>query len=298
MSWFAVGAAVVTTGAGIYGQKKSASDARKAQRNAKGDIGADINAYLKAYSDALPQLVKDEGKYRKQFQGLNLNEISSFLNGKNGLFAQSGAATDAAGNILNSARLSDLQGQKGAVGATRGLLQQLSPEGRKQVDAAQKQAQAAQLAAQGLTPQERRSAEQSAREGFAARGRVDDNASIFSEALNRDSILASKRQEASQATERAYGMAQSFYTQPGLNLLNQTPQSYQAGQGLLGIGLSSIGSATPQLLNPDAGVNIGAVNRQNQLGAASAAAQTAAYGRASTMNNLGNIFTSYLQYGS
>jgi hypothetical protein len=286
--------AVGTAAYGAYSADKAGDAQKKAMKKAgKSDIGGDINSYIDAYKKSLPGLVDTEKKYRSQFQGLNLDEIGSF---NEGLFGLSKRAGDQSANLLNQSRTKDLKSQTGLADETRGLMQSLSPEAAAQVKAANAEAAAARQRAQGLTGQEERSAQQYAREGSADRGRELDNSSIFSEALNRDSLLAGKRQEANQATNNAFQLGQSFYSQPGLNYLSQTPQSYSAGQGLLGIGLSSIGSATPQLINPDVGVNVGAANRQNQLGAASAAAQSSAAQNSAYLNAGTSIFDSYLKY--
>ena len=297
MAWVAIGVGVATAGAGIYSANKASGDAKDAAKRAgKQDIGSDIRSYVSGYSDSLPDILGLEGKYRKKFQNLNQNEIKSFFSGNNGLFDLAGVSQRQGGNLLGDARQRDTNQMRDQAGNVRGLMRDLSPEAAAQVKAATEQAKLAQQNAQGLTGQEARSAQQFAREASADRGRVMDNSSIFGEAMNRDSLLTAKRQEAAQMTSNAYGMAQSFYQNPGLQQLNQTPQSYQAGQGLLGIGLASIGSSTPQLINPDVGVNIGAANRQNQLGAASAAAQANASRNASYMNAGTSIFDSYMKY--
>jgi hypothetical protein len=56
--------------------------------------------------------------------------------------------------------------------------------------------------------------------------------------MGREDVLARKRAEAAQAGGRSYDAAQGFYTQPGLSLLSQVPQSYQAGQQTLQTALS------------------------------------------------------------
>jgi hypothetical protein len=50
--------------------------------------------------------------------------------------------------------------------------------------------------------------------------------------------MARKRAEAAQAGARSYDAAQGFYTTPGLNLLGQSPLSYQTGQQTLGMALT------------------------------------------------------------
>jgi hypothetical protein len=73
---------------------------------------------------------------------------------------------------------------------------------------------------------------------------------------------------AGEEAMRAYQAAGGFYTQPGLNLLNQTPQSYTAGQQMMGLGLEAIGSGRPQMIDIGTPFNLGAAERQNQFQAA------------------------------
>jgi hypothetical protein len=57
--------------------------------------------------------------------------------------------------------------------------------------------------------------------------------------MGRENVMAAKRAEAAQAGQRAYSQAGEFYTNPGLQALRSAPQSYTAGMGALGIGLTS-----------------------------------------------------------
>jgi len=299
MSWVAVGATVVSAGVGYANSQSQKNAAKKAAKNGQPNIGQDIRDYVGAYGESLPDILGLEGKYRGKFQGINLGEIQSFLQGgkgQMGLLGLSNKTTTRTANQLQRAQKRELRNLKENTGLTRSFLDSLDPQGAAQVRQLGQQATDAQRAATGLTGSEQRSAQQFAREAAGDRGRELDNSAISAEILNRDSILGSKRQEAYQTTNNALAASQAFYQQPGLSQLNRTPQSYQAGQGLLGIGLSSLGSATPQLINPDAGVNIGAANRQNQLGYASAAAQSSAAQNAALYSGLGNAFSSYMQY--
>ena len=126
----------------------------------------------------------------------------------------------------------------GQTGLARGLMEAMSPEQAAVVQGFASEAERARAAAQGVTPQEQRSYEQQSREGFQAAGRLGGNRSIVSEAMGREDVLARKRAEAAQAGGRSYEAAQGFYTQPGLSLLSQVPQSYQAGQQTLGMALA------------------------------------------------------------
>jgi hypothetical protein len=55
------------------------------------------------------------------------------------------------------------------------------------------------------------------------------------------------RSEAGSAATNAYNAAGGFYTTPGLNLLNQTPQSYTAGTNMANIGLNLGQTMTPSI---------------------------------------------------
>ncbi len=295
--WGAVAAAAVAAGASYYSSEQQKKAAEKAQKSGQRDIGFDISQYISGYGKGLPKVLGLEGEYRKQFQDLNLNEAGNFLFGKGqNLNRLSNIANRQASDQIQSSRSRDLRGMKNDAGLTRGLFDSLNPEGAAQVQAATAEAERARLSAQGLTGQEQRSAEQFAREQGLASGRIGDNSTIANGLLNRENILAGKRQEANAASQNAFGMSNQFYSAPGLQQLNQVPQSYQAGRGLLGLGLSSIGSATPQLVNPDVGVNLGAVQGQNQLALAGTQAQIGAQQQQNWMQLAGNLYGTYSKY--
>lgn len=232
------------------------------------DIGGDIQKYVSGYSQALPQVLQFEQQYRPEFMGLNLGDITRFLGGtggQEGLYGLAGQAAQASQQNLQAAREAELAGMTGQAGAVRGLAQALSPEAASAVQAANLEAQRASQSARGLNFQEQRAAQQAARESFGARGMLGSTGSVAAEILNREDMLARKRAEAAQAGNQAYNLASQFYTAPGYATLGSAPLSYQSGLGLLSQGLQSVGSATPQLINPDVGVNLGAAQRQNQL---------------------------------
>lgn len=243
------------------------------------DIGGDIQKYVSGYSQALPQVLQFEQQYRPEFMGLNLGDITSFLQGvggQQGLFGMAGQAAQATQQNLQAAREAELAGMTGQAGAVRGLAQALSPEAAAAVQAANLESQRATQAARGLNFQEQRAAQQSAREAFGARGMLGSTGSVAAEILNREDMLARKRAEAAQAGANAYNLASQFYTAPGYATLGSAPLSYQSGLGLLSSGMQAVGSATPQLINPDVGVNLGAAQRQNVLQAQMANAQAKA----------------------
>lgn len=259
------------------------------------DIGGDIRQYVGAYSEALPQILQFEQQYRPQFQGLNLGDISAFLQGtggQQGLFGLAGTAAQQSQQDLQAARQAELAGMTSQTSAVRGLAQALSPEAAAQVNAATQEAARAYASANQLNPQEQRMAQQSAREAYASRGMLGSNSAVAAEILNRENVLNQKRAMAQQAGQGAFNLAQNFYTQPGYQMFSSAPTSYQTGLGLLSSALGSIGQGTPQLINPDVGVNLGATQRQNVLQASMANQSAKSAYNTGLMNFAGNIFGS------
>ena len=105
-----------------------------------------------------------------------------------------------------------------------------------------------------LSPEEQRAAQQTAREASAASGRIGSTGAIAAEIQNREAAQAARRAEASQSAglasanlfqteaqraalraeaervgQNLFGMAGSFYTSPGLNLLSNAPLGYKIG---------------------------------------------------------------------
>jgi hypothetical protein len=215
------------------------------------NIAKDITKYVKGYGEALPDVLGLEQKYRSQFGDLNLADIAQYQQG------------------LQDIRASDLSGMQSQTGQVRGLIEGISPEAQRMMQLQNMQAERAYASSQGLSPQEQRTADQSARESFGSAGRLGGNYAVASELLNRDSYLTGKRQEATGLIGQAYNTAQNFYN-PAYSLFGSTT----AGS----IGL--LGQSRPQLINPDAGVNIGAAYRKDLLGAQSANAQADASNKA------------------
>jgi hypothetical protein len=258
----------------------------------KADYSKDIGKFVSAYGGALPQVLGFEKQFRPEFQALNLQDISGFLGGvggQQGLFGLSRRATQEAQRQITSARAAELGAMTGQTGLTRGLMEALSPEQAAVVSGFASEAQRAQAAAQGVSPEQQRMYQQAAREGAQAAGRVGGNYAVASEIMGRENMMAQKRAEAAAAGGRAYEAAQGFYTSPGLALLSQQPLSYQAGQGMLGLGMGGMKQGTPGLINPDMGLNLGAAERQNMLQAQAANAQAQASYSSGLFGGLGGL---------
>ena len=258
----------------------------------KANYAQDIGKFVSAYGGALPQVLGFERQFRPEFQALNLQDISGFLGGvggQEGLFGLSRRASEEAQRQLASSREAELGSMAGQAPLTRGVMEGLSPEQAMVVQGFASEAQRAQAAAQGVSPEQQRMYQQQAREAAQASGRVGGNSAIAAEIMGREQMMAQKRAEAAAAGGRAYEAAQGFYTSPGLALLSQQPLSYQTGQGMLGLGLGGMKQGTPGLINPDMGLNLGAAERQNILGASSANAQSSATRNAAMMSAGGAV---------
>jgi len=256
------------------------------------DVEGDIRKYVSGYRKALPDVISSEREYRPQFLGLNLRDLNTFLSGTGdqmGLLGLGRMLQQEATQDLSATREAEFASMMGMAPQFRSFAQALSPEAQAQVEASAAEAARASQAARQLTPQEQRMADQTAREAYASRGRLMGNEAVSSEILNREGIMAQKRAEATQARNAAFGQAQEFYTRPGLVGLGSTPVSYQAGQQQLGMGLGAIGSATPQMINPDVGVNLGMAQRAQQTQANIAGAQAKANWASGIFGALGNI---------
>lgn len=258
----------------------------------KPDLYGDIMGYTSGVSNALPTVLGAEQAYRPQFQGLNLSDISTFLQGTGGQMGTiglQGLATQASAEQIGQARTTDLAQMQGQVGGIRNLLGSLSPEGAQQLGNAQQEAARAYESSRGLTAEENRMATQAARESFGARGMLNSNASVAGEALSREGVMAAKRNEAAMRGTTAFDMGQAFYTGPGMQLLGGVPASYQAGQQQVGLGLNAIGAGTPQLFNMDAALGIGSADRQNQFNAQVAQSQAKAANNAAMWQTGGAV---------
>jgi len=250
------------------------------------DYSKDISKMLAAYQKSMPGILSFEQQYRPEFQRQNLADVSQF---GLGMLEMSPEFTQQTAQQLGAAREAELGQMTGQAGLTRGLMAGLSPEQASAVQQAQQESQRAYAAAQGVTPEQQRMYQQTAREGAQAAGRVGGNYAIASEIMGREDMMARKRAEAAQAGERAYSMAGQFYTQPGLQLLGSQPLSYQVGNQMMGLGLDAIGAGKPQLFDVGSALNLGAANRQNIVNAQAANAQAQASYSSGLFGGLGAL---------
>jgi hypothetical protein len=285
MAAIGIGTAVVGAGASIYGASQAGKGAGPAPAPVnifkmsttgknKGTNLAQRQAtglFKNYYPTAIPLALQTSAKYGPQIMGQMFDQTGQFLGGVNGQpgFQELQRTTGLqAGQTLADLRAAELGQQTGQTGLTRGLMEALSPEQAAVVQASAKEAERARLSAQGVTPQEQRMYQQTAREAAQASGRLGGNAAIASEIMGRENVMAAKRAEAAQAGQRAYAQAGEFYTNPGLAALRSPSLSYTAGQQdlrtALTLGPSSSGDFDYNMPLNFAQQLAGAQNQQNQ----------------------------------
>jgi hypothetical protein len=227
--------------------------------------GKDLQKYVSGLESVMPNLLNIERNTRPEFNSLNLSDIQNFLQGQGGQKGIIGLGRDATASAqdeLATAKSAELGGMLGNAGAARDVTAAASPESASLVDAQTRMALDRYGAASRLSGQEKRLADQTARESFAARGRVNDNASVASEILGREEVMAAKRSEASQLGGQAFGMSNT-YSEPTRDILGSSSPSVLLGQDYMNRASSSVGQSVPQLIDTGAGITLGQQNAQN-----------------------------------
>ena len=146
-----------------------------------------------------------------------------------------------------------------------------------------------------LSPEMRRRATQSAREGLVARGRGMDNAGIAAEAMSREELLRKMIRENRQQAQSLGGYASNMNRATSVDPLaflrggqNFAQQGFNERSALFGMPQEQV-----TRINPDAGVNIGMqeyANRANYNANTYAARENAASGAAQgLMKMIGSI---------
>ena len=154
-----------------------------------------------------------------------------------------------------------------------------------------------------LSPEMRRRATQSAREGLVSRGRGMDNAGIAAEAMSREDylrdIIGQNRQQAQSLGSYASNLNRQTSVDPMAMLRggsNYTAQGFGERSALFGMPQEQV-----TRINPDAGVNIGMqayANKANYDSANYAARENAASGMAQGLfGAIGSLGGGYLSRG-
>lgn len=255
----AIIAGVVGVAGTAYSAYSSSQAADGAPAPVQANPGQSLMQYIKGLKKGLPSLTNLESEYRPQYGQLNINDQTQYLNSLLGL---GGQATAAAGQQLQTARQQDYANMGANTGSVMGILGGINPNGQQAAQRATTMADDAYNRSLSISPQEARASDQQAREAFGARGRINDNVSVVGELMGREDVMAGKRAEASAANQNAFEL-NSRYSSPALGMLMGTPASTALGGDYLASSQGIIGKNTPQLINPDAGINMGMQNAAN-----------------------------------
>jgi hypothetical protein len=165
------------------------------------------------------------------------------------------------------------------------------PRSAALADLAQQQAETLYAEAEGpLSPERRRLAEQAARQGSLARGRIGDESSIAAEILGREQFKSGLRAEARQAGAGAFGQQRQMAGDVGMAILGRPSAAIGLGGQMLGQAQAgAAGPMGPQLFDPNVGINMAMQQRSQDINLMGAQAQADASRSAGLMGGLGAI---------
>ena len=166
-------------------------------------------------------------------------------------------------------------------------------------DMASRQAETLYAEGEGeLSPERRRMAEQAARMGSLARGRIGDESSIAAELLGREQFRSGLRAEARQAGGQAFSMQRQMAGDIGSVLLGRPSAAIGLGGQVLGQAQAgAAGPMGPQLFDPNVGINMALQQRGQDVTFQGMQAQAKAAGQAGFMGAVGAIGGGFLGRG-
>jgi len=234
-------------------------------------FGKDFGNYQGVTDPELQKrLIAAEREFRPQYAELNLQDLESYLQGVDGQKGAVELSRDAGremeadrAEIARAQREADISDVEALGGRATAAFRASDPYAQELIDDQRALTKGIYERAQGVTPQQERMAEQQAREAYAARGRLGDNASIFAEAMGREDIMRANREEAMRTGMQSLGMYQATASDPFQAILGRPAQ--QQGQSFTNQAQGMVGQSTPQLFDPDVGVNL-ALQQQANLG--------------------------------
>jgi hypothetical protein len=299
------GEPVNSSGVPSYFLQKLFGGGKEPPKLPKFDPGKSAREYVSAMADPRlqEQLLQTRQTYDPQYQDLQMSLAQRAADPMASLAEQEAMrAQEFGGQMAERQAGTDISlidrfgpGMTQAVRSSDPLMQARVEQANQLADQAFRESQI-----QDLSPEMRRRATQSAREGLVARGRDMDNAAIAAEAMSREDylrdILRENRQQAQSLGGFASNLNRATSADPMAMLRggsNYTQQGYGERAALFGIPQEQV-----TRINPDAGVNIGlqdTANRANYLANTYAAREQAAGGMASgLMGAAGSIIGGFL----
>jgi len=288
-----------------YQNKSAELEALKAARAEMGDEGFDSEATIDAILGARPANLKsgrnyapsklerdkrkaeqeDYDKRRKALQGsiTGINSIDAEIvkvenqlrtieaGGTPGLFDLLEESGRRAGEIqresLRLQRAEDVAALQEYAPQVVEAYREADPFSTEMAELQSAQARRLYEEAEGpLSPERRRLAEQQARAGSLARGRLGDESGIAAEILGREQFKAGLRGEARQAGQLAFGQSRALAGDLGATILGRPSQALALGQNVLGQAQGqAAGPMGPQLFDPNVGINLALQQRGQDI---------------------------------
>ena len=227
------------------------------------------------------KLIAAEERFRPRYAALELQDISTYAEGLKDpetgevitpgvldlLEEQSRRAGVLQREQLQEQREADVAALQEFAPQVVEAYREADPRSAALADLAQQQAERLYAEAEGpLSPERRRMAEQAARAGSLARGRIGDESSIAAEILGREQFKSGLRAEARQAGAGAFGQQRQMAGDIGMTILGRPSQAIQLGGQMLGQaqGLAA-GPTGPQLFDPNVGINMALQQRGQDI---------------------------------
>jgi hypothetical protein len=257
------------------------------------------------------KLIAAEEQFRPRYAALELQDIATYAQGLKdpetgeaitpGVFDLLEEQSRRAGVLqreqLQEQREADVSALQEFAPQVVEAYREADPRSAALADLAQQQAERLYAEAEGpLSPERRRMAEQAARAGSLARGRIGDESSIAAEILGREQFKSGLRAEARQAGAGAFGQQRQMAGDIGMTLLGRPSSAIQLGGQMLGQaqGLAA-GPTGPQLFDPNVGINMALQQRGQDIefqGAQMQARGAMIGGLAGGLGSLGGGFAS------
>lgn len=227
------------------------------------------------------RLIGAEEEFRPRYAALELQDIQTYAQGLKDpetgevitpgvldlLEEQSKRAGDLQREQLQIQREQDVSALQEFAPQVVEAYREADPRSAALADLAQQQAERLYAEAEGeLSPERRRLAEQAARAGSLARGRIGDESSVAAEILGREQFRSGLRAEARQAGAGAFGQQRQMAGDIGMTILGRPSQAIGLGSQMLGqaTGLAA-GPTGPQLFDPNVGINMAMQQRAQDI---------------------------------
>ena len=262
-------------------------------------FGKDFESYGGVTDPALQErLIGAEETFRPRYAALELQDIATFARGLDktpGLFDLLEESGIRAGELqrdsLAKQRADDVAALKEFSPQIVEAYRQADPYSTELADLASAQAKQLYASADELSPEQKRLAEQEARAGSLARGRIGDESSIAAEILGREGFKSQLRGEARQAGNLAFMQTRGMAGDLGSVILGRPSSALNMGQNVLSQAQQQAqGQMGPQLFDSNVGLNLALAQRGQDLEFEGAKAQAQGAMIGGALSGLGSYY--------